>query len=384
MRMKSFSKLVLAMALPLCLSVSAADAKTLWANPDNAENNFSIGGDLRFRYEMDHDSSQSGSKKKDRTRSRIRIRVGGVYNTGSGIEAGWQLATGSDSLHSPHQDLGMNGSVTTTTTTTISGTTATSKTSLAKNPAFGTDKGYIKYKTGGFSIWGGKNSWGIMQVSEAWLDGDINPEGINLGFKTGGLEAMVAQYIFNQNSFTSADDTMLMYGLKYGNKEAGYDVAYYGISTSEAAAGNLAGGATTYSMLEGKMNVGMWTLGAEYFLSGMDDAHVGAGAKSSDKNGMTVLVGAKLSDSMGVKLFYYDIGQGAVLEKGAYAQDDFAYSANFTGTRLQLDLKPVDGLDVDLRWYNQATKNKNLTAASGNMSGDNTDSRIQLNFNVKF
>jgi hypothetical protein len=394
---KRVSVICFALLAPLMMAAAGvAEAKTLWTNSENADNKFDLTGDVRFRYESDHDGNAAADSKSDRTRERIRLRVGGLYDTGDGVEAGFQIRTAAGNLHSPHQNLGMNNGTTTTTTTTtaIDGKdptklTSSSSTTLAGNSDFGTDKAYIKYKNSGFSIWGGKNSWGILQVSEAWLDADVNPEGVNIGYKTGGLDLFVAQYIISTASFKSEADAMLMYGVKY-SFDPGFkiDLAVYGLSTSEGKAGALKGGKANYNMVVAQAKLtDMFTLGAEYYISNMDNAHIGDGAASSDKNGLTVMAKAKIGDRIGIGAYYYDVGVGSVLEKGLYGQDDFNYSSNFTGTRFQIDFNPMKDVGVDIRYYTQKIKNGNLADSTGGAmkkGQKNSYDRIQANFNVKF
>jgi len=360
---------------------AAGDAhagKTVWQNDDNADNKLTLFGDLRFRYETDR-HSREGKPDRSRIRQRIRIRFGAKYTTGPNVEAGFRLATGSTSIQSPHQTLGMDDA--------------------EDNAKFGVDRGYVKYSAGGFWLWGGKNATPVFQQSYQWIDVDLSPEGIALGYKAGPLDLSLAQFVLHggewDNNYESGageeDEGMLLVGAHGELKPGGMilDLAAYNLSTSGTAdAVPLRGGNTDYTMLAARLAKGGMKCGVEYFTSGVDlDKHVGAGNKGGDKNGLVVYVKGKINKTFGAGIYYHDIGYASMPEFGKYSQDDFPYSANFTGTRLQLDIDPGNGMKIDIRYYSQEVKNDAIAVWNSDVvqSGrGNKRTRIQANFNVGF
>ena len=349
--------------------VTPAQAKNVWENPDNPCNKLSLGGDVRYRYETD---SEDKVTSRARDRQRVRIRLSAKYTTGAGIEAGFRLATAASSLKSPHQTLGIGN------TTGDAGT----------NESFGLDRGYVKYTHGsGFWVWGGKNALPAKQFSEAWWDGDVQPEGIALGFKTeaggGKLKVTLAQFIAEEAGWDDTDDssdiliskdeTLTLLGLHYAFEPAGLkaDIAAYNMTwgAQESGVSDI-----SYTLIVLGAGKGMFKGGIEYFTSDADEAAlIGAGSESSDTQGLVVHVRAKLTDMFGLRVYFYDMGAISA----PVAQDDFPDQSNFTGTRIQLDINAGNGMKIDIRHYNQSAKNDTAFTKDDH-------SRIQANFNVKF
>ena len=345
--------------------VTPAQAKNVWENPDNPCNKLSLGGDVRYRYETD---SEDTGASKSRDRQRVRVRLSAKYTTGAGIEAGFRLATNSSDTFSPHQTLAVqkNGA------------------GFGTNESFGLDRGYVKYSHGsGFWVWGGKNAMPAKQYSEAWWDGDVQPEGIALGFNTeaggGKLKFSLAQFIMEEAKWDNTggadtanidkDETLTLFGFHYAFEPAGLkaDIAVYNAGYSSQVNGV---SDTSYTFILLGASKGMFKGGIEYFTSDADTD--GANQESSDADGLVVHVRAKLTDMFGVRVYFYDMGDLSA----PMAQDDFPDQSNFTGTRVQLDINAGNGMKIDLRHYNQSEKNDKL--------GADDHSRIQANFNVKF
>ncbi|MBJ79538.1 MAG: hypothetical protein CMH80_07520, partial [Nitrospinae bacterium] len=127
----------------------------------------SIFGDFRARYEID-DQNRAGAADRDRDRARLRARFGFKHQSTDKISFGMRFATmAGTSLQSPHQTLGVADTVT-------------------DNADFGLDRAYIetKWGKGGF-LWLGKHGISFWEQNEQFWDGDIQPEGVGVGYKFG-------------------------------------------------------------------------------------------------------------------------------------------------------------------------------------------------------
>ena len=165
---------IIFMGLGILLSMSATPAyagKKVWEDGDSS---LTLFGDMRLRVELDDDS------KKDDTRDRWRIRLRPgmkfVYNKTASM--GFRLRTATGSIQSPHQTLEVGDP--------------------SGNQQFGVDRAYFKLKFGGFYVWGGKNGFNIWNPNEVLWDSDLQPEGLALGFKTGGLHIGLSRFIINE------------------------------------------------------------------------------------------------------------------------------------------------------------------------------------------
>ena len=368
-----------AMMLALTYVPSAsAGGKTIWENPENPCNKASLSAGIRYRYEMDSRSGDdvdgngiddavegdTDANGGDRNRQRIRLRLGFKVMTGSGVTAAGRITTNTGSLDSANQ--------------TLSGFTG--------GYGVGFDRAYVKYKSGGFWIQGGKNGNPAKQLSGAWFNGNFNPEGISLGFGTaagdGKFNLSLAQFIVaEKNWIRDGDDTAIQAALHWGGKVGGIklDVAATNLTVTDTAPGADSDAFTLFVV-----GVGMGPIkgGIEYFTSDIDTGD------SDDKVGMVVNVRYKINDMLGVRAYFYDMGAASA----PIPQTDFPESSNFTGTRIQLDVKAA-GVNMDFRYYTQSVKNDNITPAiaaaiapgNGYMHSGLTDhTRMQANFVVSF
>ena len=349
-----------------------AGGKTIWENPENPCNKVSLSGSVRYRYEQD--SRDTGSSTDDRNRQRVRTRLGFKVMTGHGVTAGVRLSSRTDNSTSANQDLkGFdNGGGAYTV---------------------GFDRGYVKYNHGsGFWLIGGK--WGnpAKQLSGAWFNGNYNPEGIALGYSAavgdGKIKLSLAQIIMNEKGWLDeGDDTALQASLHWGGKvgDIKIDAAFTNLAIDETAAG---GTDTAWNLIVLGAGMGPIKGGVEYFTSDVDEA-LYTGGESDDTTGMVVHVRYKINDMLGVRAYYYSMGAVSA----PVPQSDFAESANFTGTRIQLDVKAA-GVNMDFRYYTQSVKNDKISSATASalQSGGNgymhstlkDHTRIQANFVVGF
>jgi len=384
MKQNRFFILICALITPLFLFTGKGEAaKTIWQNPGDAANKLALYGDGRVRYEVDNDTTKSDN----RDRMRIRVRFGAIYNTGAGIETGFRLRTATNSLQSPHHTL--------------------SVASTAEETNFGLDRGYIKYSSPvGLWVWAGKNAMPIFyQTTQFWDAYDLQPEGIFGGYKTdlgknGKIKLTLGHIIINEEGFAS-DDSGFLYSIHGALNPGNYkiDLAFNGLSlTDQNGAGgkkvSLMAGDATYGEVSLKVKRSWLIVGTEFLFSDVADGKIGTGHETDDKNAFTVYGRVKFNKWFGARLYYYDVGVASVAEFGRFSQDDFPFSSNFTGIRAQLDFKTPLGVNIDVRYYTQDTKNENLTAqidpATGKTAGfvmtgkGRTRSRAQVNFNVAF
>jgi len=348
-------------------------AKTLW---ENGSSSLSLFGDMRLRLENDSDSA----KDKDRTRERIRLRLGSDYKANENISMGFRLRSASENLQSPHQTLALDEGG-------------------GRNADFGIDRAFLKGQFGGFYLWGGKNALPIWNPAEVIWDDDLQPEGLAAGYNAdlGGakLGLSVGHFLLNENGWAE-DDSVLAYQacIAFG-ESVKVKLAAGGLSFTDSEEGvegksAVIGQSHNITHVMGEIKAADMPfkprVGVVYTLSDVSDKVIGAGAESSDKNTLVAYVGGEIG-KVDVRFYYWDAGYAAMPALGHYAQDNFPFSSNFTGYHAQIGVKLLDSLSVDLRYYNQSTKNENITVWDSGvaMQGKNHDrSRIQMNLNLSF
>jgi len=362
-------------------------------------------GDLRYRFETDENNSKKAPDSETRTRERVRIRFGGGYLASENVEAGFRLATGSSSLHSPHQDLGNK-----------------SDGSLA-NADFGTDKAFVKYKRKGSWFWAGKNSLPYEQFTKTWFEGDYNPEGLALGYNASNGSLSLAKFVVQSNGNHAANDNAIFAGFNYDLKLADATALKFGAATlivdessrddgdrtststttvtgggtfdtTAVKVADIPGGDATYNNIELELKYGNFTIGGEYMLgNAAEDRRGGAGiAAKSDTNGVVVFAKVKLTKMFGARAYFHDLGYASIPLLGGWGADDFPQTSNYTGSRVQLDIDTGHGMKIDVRLYTMESKNRNLTsvepgsdALNAKAAGEATKiSRTQVNINVDF
>lgn len=154
-------------------------AGSCWAAiPIDANGKLLLSGDVRGRIELDWDSKRSnGTERDDRSRMRARFRATLEYQASDKISVVVRLRSGSDdSQQSPHITiLDFDGNDT-------------------GDADFNFDKWYLKYSSGNFSAWLGRNSMNFWKSDELVFDDDITPAGIGLALKTGHLTVNAGYY----------------------------------------------------------------------------------------------------------------------------------------------------------------------------------------------
>lgn len=332
---------------------------------------FDFYGDFRYRYEMQ--TEDRTADRRSRTRQRGRLRFGGTYQASELVEAGFRLATGATSLHSPHATYGDLGGDAETT----------------KHNNFGLDKLYISLNSGDFKATFGKQSLGLKQLSKSWMEGDYNPEGIAFKYKVKDTNFHAASYDAQYNSWDAANDSATLIGLDGTTELAGTKLEYVAANlsmTDNNADLSIHGGAASYNYLGVLAKISGFKLGLESFSSTVELTNLGAAAVASDTSGSVVTLRYKLNDDIGLRYYQYDIGNGSVPMAGAWAPDDFPVTSNFKGARIQVDYE-LEGAALDLRVYSVTPKNSSLAGVSADVldgTAYNSITRTQLNMNVKF
>ena len=343
----------------------------------------SLFGDFRFRYELDF--RKNAGVKTDRDRARIRARFGFKYDWSKNVSFGMRLRTESDNNQSPHQTLGILGT--------------------ADNSQFGLDRAHIdiKFMDGGF-LWLGKHGMSFWQQNEAFWDGDIQPEGAGLGYKTklGETGSLLVQSVHTYLNDNGTSDGHGIFEDDFGDSiqavftgasgDLGYTLAIGALFVTEQAGGGVPGGSGAYGIISAqlKTKISQFPIkfGVDYLYSDYDAGEPSLTDDSSgaddDNEGFVINLAAKYK-KYGFKIEYYYIQINSVPLQGALAQDDFPFSSNFRGFKFQVSRDIGKGFNVDLRAYPQSRIDNAITApAGGYVMGIDDVTRYQVNLNIKF
>lgn len=146
-------------------------------------NRINMSGDFRFRYES---INQDGSKK--RTRNRIRLRTGFDAKLSDNAMVGMQLATGSGDPVSNNESLD-NG---------------------FSNKGITITQAFLKWNNNDYTYFAGKmkNIFVVPGESELVWDGDLNPEGLALSWKSDSTFVNAGGFWVDERS-SSADSGIL-------------------------------------------------------------------------------------------------------------------------------------------------------------------------------
>lgn len=347
-------------------------------------------GDFRFRYEIDkqdRDASTSGDRERDR--ARVRARFGFKYERSKNVSFGLRLRTESNNNQSPHQTLGFTG---------------------GRSGNFGLDRAYVEFKIlGNGFLWLGKHGISFWEQNEAFWDGDIQPEGLGLGYKfklgSGGsltlhaVHTYIADNSFGDNAAIFGDDTgttiQAVYTRTMGPNTITLASGAMFVSDNEGT--SLPGGTATYSIhsIQWKNksifpNVPI-KLGFDYLVSSYDDSNpnaaTGGSTADTDENSGYVINLAAKSGKWGFKVEHYYIELNSVPLQGLVAQDDFPFSSNFFGQKYQIGYNFGSGLSADFRVYSQEQILRSDLAGTnvgGFIQNVKHDNRYQVNLNIKF
>lgn len=303
-------------------------------------------GDFRFRYEIENQELKSNP----RDRQRIRARLGVKYILND-MEIGIRLASGANSLQSPHQTLGDNNT--------------------EDNAEFGLDKAFLKYKFGSSTLTLGKHSLNMWRQNEVLMDGDYSPEGISYSYTRYGIILNTGYYLLNEKGWyygIGRDENLLTHQIVYKKKLNNLSSTF---SYSNAILTNESYSIDSTLTLDINRVTNIYstqfklenhTLGFDYHLTDTN----------SNNSAFIAMFKTKLmGHSIGV--WYYDIAENGVLSH-EFTQDNFPKTNNgFSGYRFQVGFKLKNTISTDIRYYFQimdSTKEK--------------INRIQLNLNMKF
>ena len=342
-------------------------------------NKLKLYGDVRFRTELDRDSKKNdGSMRADRDRFRFRFRFGFKYALNNNLEFGGRIRSGNPlNAQSPHVTLGQ---------------AFTSK-------DLSIDKAYIKYKSNGFYVWGGKNSMNMWEPDEMLWDGDVNPEGIALGnrFQLGDnakLQLNTGYFIIANTTGIVDDKPKQTFG-KHAN--VSFLQAKFCTKLGDNKLILAPGLVKTYTkpvlginyqifsaFAQFKMNNGI-NLNIDYFnnledLKGLVDPNY-----EDQKTGFAATVGYAFSKKFSAKASYAQIQKYAVVDM--FAQDDWVRwgnaimtrSSNFGGFGVALKYNLAKNFNTQLKFWNV----KGLVKPTGATDLE-TGTRIRWDFNIKF
>jgi len=149
----------------------------------------SLKGDLRYRYEMIDDASKDDVRYRDRIRARLGLEAKVLDN----LKIGLQLATGGDDPRSSNQTLD----------------------DFNARKSIGLDLAYFDWKYASWgNLVGGKMKNPVVRPGQSlFYDGDVNPEGLALGFNHGVFFGG-AYYLWLDERSAEAD--AMQYGAQVG------------------------------------------------------------------------------------------------------------------------------------------------------------------------
>ena len=341
----------------------------------DAEQKWSLNGDLRFRLEFNDNAG-----KEDRHRQRMRFRLGGTYKFNDRVTVGVRAITGNpDDPNSPHVDLG----------------------SVFDSMDVSIDRLYFAYtpeEVKGLTVVGGKFANPITRnpvYGELVWDADVQPEG--LGFVYGcedgcgildGMRVYGAQIaVLEQSSGEDAWASLIGFDLskQTGDNSSidfGASYSFFGDLTPDGSTGQITGDLSTnaltgaeltsdYGILDvvAAVNVSNFVFSAE-FINNM---------RAADSVGDTGLVlgGAVKMDKGKFYYSYINIEQDAVLS--AVAQDDFLFSTNHDSHVLgwKMPLSEDTGLHI---WVMASEPNDPAVTTAV----DDTVYRFRIDWNLNF
>lgn len=320
--------------------------------------------DFRYRYEIEN----RDSKENARDRQRIRARMGVKYKLDD-LEVGIRLASGANSIQSPHQTLGDNDT--------------------DDNASFGLDLAYLKCSFGSSKFTFGKTGINLWRMNEILLDGDYSPEGVAYSYSRFGVIYNAGYYLLNENSFDyglGQDENLItnqiMYSKDFGKIHSKFSIINATLTNEVSSIEdtleifNLEPTIKSNSFST-QFKMDQHTLGFDYHIT---DA-------SEENTAMVVMFRTKLmGHSLG--LWYYDIAKNGVISP-YFTQDNFPKTSEdekdgdgiktgnklkvgWSGLRFQIGFKLCENINTDVRYYMQT------------MDADKDKiNRIQLNLNVK-
>ncbi|MDP6624875.1 MAG: putative porin [Nitrospinota bacterium] len=351
--------------------------------------NLKLFGDFRMRFEFDDRGGSFTGDDDSRERPRLRLRFGGKYQSSiDNVAFGFRLATGTNSINSPHD--------------TFQTAVTTDNTNFGLDRAFAT----VKFLESGIIIVG-KQGYPLWQQTEVMWDEDIQPEGFAAAYTAslggaGSLTAAAAYYYLVNNSWESGlfdNDTFTAWQVAHkgtfnGIKTViaatglhGSDGADAGVFTPTGSTNTEASPDPAFYMVSGQVNFKFDQLkirvGGDYHFSDWNET-------GDDHDTGYVVHGRVNMDKWGVRYYYYDIEEASVPFYGnaTLSQDNFPNSrggglTGFEGHRIQLDYKLAKDVSSDFRIYLQEGKSDNRFSSLAE-SADREINRYQLNINVKF
>ena len=319
------------------------------------EKKVSLFGDLRIRGERD-DSEKADASERDRERFRYRARLGVKFAPAAHWQGQIRMATNSGGLNSPHSDFSTDNS---------------------QGADFGIDQAYLTYRASDDAAWMvGKMPLAFWNTTETFWDEDINIEGGAFVYTKGNFTFNGTYAVLNEGGFGRDTSAFLAQGIyKNGNLK----VALGNVSV-DAPSGVFQAEQHFAVIAEYQYNAFQYS--AEYINS---DAE-------SESVAYTLQARYKISDSLGLRAYWFHTEAFSVLGDGTYGQDDFPNPnstgvSNFEGIRLQLDYQINPKIAFDLKWFDMERiedASALSTTTSDAIFNEPHRTRLQFNLNYKF
>ncbi len=243
------------------------------------------------------------------------------------------------------------------------------------------DRAYIGYTpAAGLMLRGGRMPLNFWQQNEQWWDTDRNPDGVTVSYNANGFTLNGGYFILDEGGWGD-DSDVFMYQAVYSGETGGLGfTGAAGGASVDAPAGIYQG--EQYWIVSGQLKGERWRVGADYIASDADA-----------EDTAYVLQGRyKLSDALGLRLYYYNVEAFSMLGDGTYSQDNWPNPGNtgvtnFEGFRYQLDYKIAGNTKLDVRYYDgERITDPAVLPATGSdaVMSDRDRNRLQVNLTVKF
>ena len=345
------------------------------------QGDLNVFGDFRARYEQDVRSkvdSGTGDLIEDEERSRIRyrFRIGMRYQANEHVQVGARLSSGdSRDANSPHVVLGSQDNRDNQTPNDE----REGNFGFTRDPIT-LDRAYVRGTYGDGYAWFGRNAMPLWQPNEYFWDSDVSPEGVAGGWTFSGLGPVdlivqAGNFVIQEGGWEKSNSAPNVHMETYqGVAAAAFDpvavtVAHGAVTTDGQAQVRSQNAALTQFATYRVSNVqarlaldGPSVLvGFDWYQSDLDE----------DETGTVIGLGLKWGD-LSVAAYLVDIEANAVT---AFAQDDWPnYYSDFEGYQLKFAYALLDGMSIDLNRFD----GERLS------NSDETETRSQINFNVKF
>jgi len=347
---------------------------TNWAQTNKNTSKIKFYGDVRLRTELDRDSKKAnGEMRPDRDRFRFRFNLAFQYLLNRNIELGSGIRTGNpDNPQSSNVTIGDGFS----------------------NEDLSIDKAYIKYHSGDFYIWGGKNKINLWEPDEMLWDADVHPEGIGVGqlFKwhdnlqmqfNGGFFLLTDNLIENNKQTFDNQENISFAQFKFAGQKSGYKWVFApGIMHAYMTASV----GYNYNIFMNFLSLenDQWHVHIDYFKN-FEDLNQKVDRSLQDEKSGYSLTGTYRINKLSLKVSYAHIEKYAVIDRFAqdnwvrWSGDNMTRSSNFGGIGLGLKYQISNQIQSQIKYW----KVEGLQKASYETALE-TGTRIRWDLKIKF